>query len=285
MKIAVLSDIHGNLPALQTITADIEAWQPDMVVVNGDIINRGANSPACWQFVREKQTTAVWQLLRGNHEEYVLSSTDPTRPQTGPHAELRQFSDWTYQQIRDQALHLAALPDRWAWHAPDGSVFMVMHASVLGNRLGVYPDTTDEELRGRIFPAPAVFVTGHTHRALQRQIDKTLVINIGSAGLPFDGDWHVSYGRFTWQPRHGWHAEIRRLPYDRAQAERDLFTSGFMAEAGPMADLVLVELRIARGLIHHWVNQYQADFIAGNISLRASVDAFLDQEEFRPWRR
>lgn len=41
MKIAILSDIHGNLPALQTVADDIARWQPDQVIVNGDIVNRG----------------------------------------------------------------------------------------------------------------------------------------------------------------------------------------------------------------------------------------------------
>ncbi|MCA9981335.1 MAG: hypothetical protein KDD89_10890, partial [Anaerolineales bacterium] len=221
----------------------------------------------------------------GNHEDYVLTSCDPSRPQTGPKAEMRQFSEWTYLQVRDQAFELAAMPDRFAWQAPDGSTFMVMHASVLGNRLGIYPKTTDDELRTRIAPGPTLFVTAHTHRALRRQIDNSLVVNIGSSGLPFDDDWHVSYGRFVWQASGGWQAEVCRLPYDREQAERDLFTSGFMAEAGPFADLVLVELRIARGLIHCWAEKYQAAFLAGEIGLRESVDLFLAQADYRPWRR
>lgn len=285
MKIAILSDIHGNLPALQAVTADIETWQPDLVIVNGDIINRGPSNAACLDFALAKQAQAGWVLLRGNHEEYVLTGADPNRPRTGPKAELRGFSDWTYGQIHGRALEIAALPDRFAWHAPDGSTLMVMHGSVLGNRLGIYPNSTDAEIRTRIAPSPAIFVTAHTHRALERRVDESLVVNIGSAGLPFDDDWRVSYGRFRWTKREGWQAELRRLPYDRAQAERDLFSSGFMDEAGAFADLVLVELRLARGLIHRWAQVYQELFLAGEIGLRESVDLFLDQADYREWRR
>ncbi len=69
MKLAVLSDIHGNVPALQAVVEHVEAWGPDHVIVNGDIVNRGPYSLECLQAVQEKQAVQGWQLLRGNHED------------------------------------------------------------------------------------------------------------------------------------------------------------------------------------------------------------------------
>ncbi len=279
MKIAVLSDIHGNLPALRRVIADIEQWGPDLVVVNGDIVNRGPSNLACWQLIKAKEAAEGWHLLRGNHEDYVLMSANPSTPTAGPEAELRRFSDWTYRQLYPHRFELARLPDRWSWTAPDGSIMLVTHGTFLGNRIGIYPDTSDEDLRERIAPAPDVFVTGHTHRPLTRQIDEALVVNIGSAGLPFDGEWRVSYGRFTWGNGNGWQVEVPRLAYDRSQAEKDLFTSGFIAEAGPFARLVLVELRVAYGLIHRWTHQYHEAFLNQEISLGEAVDRFLSEND------
>ncbi len=81
MKIAVLSDIHGNLPALEAVTADIDTWQPEMIIVDGDIVNGGPCSRACWQFVQKQQLAiglagAAWQSrgLRGG----VDQSNHPT---------------------------------------------------------------------------------------------------------------------------------------------------------------------------------------------------------------
>jgi 3',5'-cyclic AMP phosphodiesterase CpdA len=68
MKFAILSDIHGNLPALQAVAAHIEAWQPDHTIVNGDIVNLGPDSVECWQFIETKQRSANWQITQGNHE-------------------------------------------------------------------------------------------------------------------------------------------------------------------------------------------------------------------------
>ncbi len=67
MKVAVLSDVHGNLPALRTVIADIDAWSPDLVVVGGDIINRGPLSGECLDLLVERQAADGWHLLRGNH--------------------------------------------------------------------------------------------------------------------------------------------------------------------------------------------------------------------------
>lgn len=275
MKVAVLSDIHGNLPALETVIEDITRWRPDQVVVNGDIINRGPSNLACWELVQKQVKSDGWIVLRGNHEDFVLKSANPSREKYGPEAEIRQFSEWTYQQMKPHLLAVAALPDRWTWTAPDGAVILATHASYVSNRLGVYPDNTDEELLARLSPLPDVFVTAHTHRALTRQLNDSLIVNIGSVGLPFDGDWRSSYGRFTWTKNNGWRVELQRLEYDRPQAIRDLFSSGFIAEAGPFAQLVLIELQISRGLIHRWHHTYQQAFVEGELSMQEAVDQFV----------
>ena len=72
MKLAVLADIHANLPALHSVASHIEAWQPDGVVLAGDVVNRGPRPLECLRFVQEKQRAAGWGVVRGNHEEYVM---------------------------------------------------------------------------------------------------------------------------------------------------------------------------------------------------------------------
>ena len=55
MKIAVLADIHGNMPALERVAAHIESWEADQVIVAGDVVNRGPLPRTCLQFVEERQ--------------------------------------------------------------------------------------------------------------------------------------------------------------------------------------------------------------------------------------
>ncbi len=282
MRIAVLSDIHGNMPALRAAAADIKQWQPDLVVVNGDIVNRGPCSLSSFEFVRYKAQAEGWHLLRGNHEDFILGCANPSRPSAGPQYELMRFALWTYQQLKGQVAALAALPDRYSWTAPDNSEIRVTHGSMANNRDGLYPKSSETEIRQKMAPAPAVFVTGHTHIPFVRQVDETLVVNVGSVGAPFDGDWRPSYGRFQWQPS-GWQADIVRLHYNQKEVEQDYVESGFLDEAGPFAQLMLVELRIARGLIFRWIRRYQEQLLAGTVDMESSVRHLLQDEALRPY--
>ena len=74
MRVAILADIHGNLPALEEVARQVEHLMPDLVLVAGDIVNRGPWSPECLAFVQERQAQAGWQVIRGNHEGYVIRS-------------------------------------------------------------------------------------------------------------------------------------------------------------------------------------------------------------------
>lgn len=281
VKIAVLSDIHGNLPALETVLADIDSWQPDKVVVAGDIVNRGPCSDVCLDLILERQRADNWHVIRGNHEDYVLDCRTVTPDD--PAWEIKQFGRWTLDQLNGRTDQLSALDSSYEWTPSNGRIMRVVHASMRSNRDGLYKGTADERLREQIAPAPAVFATGHTHRPFLRQIDDTQVVNVGSVGSPFDYDRRAAYGRFEWDAQSGWQAEIVRLPFDYDRIEQDYLTSGFLEGGGPMAQLMLVELRRARGLIFRWASKYQLAVEQGEISLEKSVRATLSESDVRPF--
>jgi predicted phosphodiesterase len=286
MKIAVISDIHGNLAALEQVIEHLESWQPDQVVVNGDIVSRGPRSRDCFLLLLEQRRQHNWFLLKGNHEEYVLDCGRPDCATAGPAYEIERFAHWTYQQLDGEIKALAALPEQFEWTAPDGSALRVVHASMRSNRDGIYVRTSDEELRKQIglppIAPPAVFVTAHTHRPLIRQLDDTLVVNIGSVGAPFDKDQRAGYGQFTWSCQ-GWQAQVARVEYDNQKTERDYIESGFLDEAGPLAQLMLLELRKARGLIFRWAYHYEAAVRNGDLTMEESVRRVMAEEDVRPY--
>jgi hypothetical protein len=176
---------------------------------------------------------------------------------------------------------LAALPERWQWTAPDDSTLVAMHGSVAGNRAGIYPFTSDEEVLRRIVPGVAVFVTAHTHIPLLRIVSGIQIVNVGSVGAPGDGDGRAAYGRLTWTRAAGWRAAIARVDYDRAEAERDFFSSGFMDQAGPEAELSLVQFRMMRDVRTLWAANDRNRVLAGELSLAESVRLWLEGDEFR----
>jgi predicted phosphodiesterase len=147
MKLAVLGDIHGNFVALQTVARHIEQWQPDIVVVAGDTVNRGPRPLECLQFVQNKQKSDGWLVIRGNHEDYVITYNNPETPRSGPEFEIFQTAYWTYQQLNGNVADLQAMPFQVDLTAPDGSDIRVVHASMRSNRDGIFPKTTDDQIR------------------------------------------------------------------------------------------------------------------------------------------
>lgn len=276
MKLAVLADIHANFPALLAVIDHIERWQPDQVIVAGDIVNRGPSPLPCLELVQDKVKTAGWLVVCGNHEEYILNVARQRETFSEPMLEILRFTDWTYQQLHQHLDILEALPFQQSLRAPNGLEARVVHASMLGNRDGVFPRTTIDELRQKIVPAPALLCVGHTHWPLVRYVDESIVVNVGAVGLPFDRDTRASYAQITWQ-RGTWQPEIVRLDYDRAQAERDFIETNFMQDGGPLAELILDELRYARSNLYRWTSQFQAAILAGEINTADAVRKFVQE--------
>jgi len=282
MKIAVISDIHGNFPALETVSDHIEMWKPDIVLVAGDIVNRGPRSIDCLLFLEKKQRENGWKIIRGNHEDYVISREDPKDPRTGPSYELYKPTHYIFQQLNNDVTGLKSLPEIIEIFSPQDEEIRMVHASMKNNRDGIYPETKKEKLESQISPAPSVFITGHTHRPFTRNVFDTLVVNAGSVGLPFDNDSRTGYAQIV-RNSHGWKAEIIRLNYDIAQAEKDFFDSGYIDGAGPLANIVLLELRLALSQLYHWSVRYSKSIIDGSISVAESAEEYLQKPIIKPY--
>lgn len=260
MKFAVFSDVHGNLPALQVVAADIDKWAPDFTVVNGDVVNRGPRPAACWNFVQAKVKNEGWHMTRGNHEEYVINHLNHSGSE-----KVFQMSIWTLAQMGVLADELLTLPDSWSHQHHKAGEFRATHASMAGSRVGVYPSdpsTPIEHFRPLIAPPPAVLCVGHTHLPMIKLIDDTWVINSGSAGQPCYGEKKACYARVTWH-KGEWEAEIVRLSYDRPQTQRDWFESGIFEETSLMTQLIYHEWRTALPLLLKWFREYVPQRTAG----------------------
>jgi putative phosphoesterase len=275
MKVAIFSDVQANLPPMETVVEHILNWGADLVISNGDLVNRGPSSLACLNLFETLREQHSWIALRGNHEDYVLHCA---RSKAGddPKARLRLFTDWTVQQLGKHISLLKQWPDHYCFHAPDDaqSWVHVTHGTLAGNRFGVLKQSKDSELATRIPTDLSVFVTAHTHRPLIRQLGKTQIINVGSAGSPFDGDKRASYGQLRYH-KGTWRAKIIRLPYDRQAAEQDYFDSGFLEKGGPMARLIFEEWCRAQGFMPQWHRYLQGRPLKDMRDLETALDSFL----------
>jgi predicted phosphodiesterase len=276
-KIAVLADIHGNLAALHALLEDLERWSPDLVVVAGDTVNRGPDSGVCLELILRMVAERGWRLIRGNHERYVLTYDHdrqcPDFPAVGPRHEISRTIAWTHAQVAAQIATIAALPESLQIDLGDATM-AVYHASARHDRDGISPNSPDAELRHQIDPAAAVFCVGHTHVPFTRRLDGTLVINVGSIGLPFDGDRRAAYARLT-RERAGWQARIVRLAYDVALTEHAFRASGMLDATGAIGHLMLREVQTGCSLLFHFVPIYYERILAGAISVEEAVSEFL----------
>lgn len=274
MKLAVLADVHSNVAALERVSDHLARWGPDRVVLVGDVINRGPRPRACLAYVQQKVAGDGWELVRGNHEDYVLLHADPASPRSGPQFEIFRNSFWTYLQVADQVEYLASMPEQVSFDDPGGGETRFVHGSMQGPRAGIFPSISDETLRAKIAPPPATLCVGHTHVPLVKRLDGTLVVNVGSVGVPFDRDRRAAYAQLLWR-RGRWEAEIVRLDYDWAQTEREFSETGFLSGAGPLAEIMLLEFQQARSHIHLWIGRYEQAILAGELSVAESVAAYL----------
>ena len=275
MKIAALGDIHGNYQALIAVLDHIERWKPDLVLVLGDIINRGPRSRDCLQLVREKGLDPTWHSIRGNHEGYVLEFEDPSLPRSGIEFDLREVIYYTYESLSLEEIQAVAdLPFHLSLEVEDDQLIRAWHASTAGERIGIYPDTPENEFPKLVDPQADLFLVGHTHQPFIRKWAQTTIVNVGSVGLPFDGDTRASYAKLEHHGQ-GWQSEIIRVDYDRKSAEDDFYSSGFIPAGGAMADLILAEVRLGWPQLSKWFKRYENAVRAGEISLENAVAEFL----------
>lgn len=242
MKVAVISDIHGNLHALDAVLADIERERPDRVVCAGDIPNPFLRSLDAWL----KLKAMGIPLLRGNHEDYIVSYFSGDRP------EIRDSVH--FQPVQIVARHLGEEIAREMSALPFDLLIddlYICHASPQHNARS-YIRGVDAEMarafRERVRAAQTV-VAGHIHTQWKGEWEgKRLVIG-GSVGLPHHGEPEAEYVLLTRANTGQWYADLRTVPYDHEAAIREYRDSSAFAEGGPVARLLLRELQEARPIL------------------------------------
>ncbi len=239
-KIAVLADIHGNLPALEAVLEDIEIQAPDEVLVGGDLVGRGPQGSAVIREIRRRS----WVSIRGNHEEYLLSFRRRDVPPDWLHLEEWASSRWMAAELSDDDIeYLASL----AFSARSDSIsrLLLTHGSPVGTNDGLGPWTRASKL-DRLLAGieESVLVCGHTHRPMVRELERGLVVNVGSVGLPFNGDRRAQYAMLTWVDGDC-RVDLRQVEYDLEATLSAYRTTGFLEAGGVTAQLLELELRHA----------------------------------------
>lgn len=229
MKLAIVSDVHGNLAALEAVIEDVGSVKPDLVVHGGDLAVNGPHPAECVDRIRE----LGWPGIAGNTDLALW-----TLPET-----LRESVVNTFRVLAAATTDLLGA-ERVAWLKTlllewhDGDRVALVHAVPGDTWKGVLPGTSDAELQEIYDPLGAeVAVYCHIHRPYIRKLDRFTVANSGSVGLPWDGDARSSYLLIeNGQP------VVRRVVYDVERHIADLEHSAY-----PSSQWLIQQARTAAG--------------------------------------
>ncbi len=229
-RIAVLSDVHGNLVALDACLVDLETQGgADEIVVAGDICIDGPKPKKVLQRLEEVGARCV----RGNTERYLFESgrTDGFLP-----AKAAQIA-WTRRELGERWISwLAELP--FALRVgEDANELLIVHANPQNDEEHLWPDADDELLRRLVGEERATTIAfGHLHLPYVRIWRGRMLVNVASAGLPKDGDPRACYAIFT-ERDGGWQVKHRRVPFDVKKVATQLADCGIPENAELIATL------------------------------------------------
>lgn len=278
MRFAVIADIHANFAALEEVEQELARLAPDAIYVAGDFLNRGPQP----REVRDFLYARGWPMTRGNHEDYVIAQCREYSREDAAANPIWQPARWTANQIDKRGDELAALPLSFNFPAPNESRILIAHGRPQVNNDGIFLRTSGEEIEELLGEnPPSLFVCAHTHVPLIRKLPRTLVVNVGSVGLPFDGDPRARFGLFTW--KNGvWNAEIMAREYSRERALASYESSGFLEEnesgGGPLARVIMREVETARPHLGPWVRNFAGKVHDGELTVKEACAEYLREE-------
>jgi predicted phosphodiesterase len=237
MRVAILADIHGNLPACEAVLQDIARNGADVVVAAGDLALRGAHPRETVELLFDR----CQSILLGNTDCYIAGNYLGGAYREREHWK-RDLLGWTRDQLGPEwTRKLGELPFSVRYSPRRGQDLYVCHANPRNLEESVDP-TLDEASLRRFFAHldAAACAFGHLHFPYRRRFGRMLLADVASAGIPRDGDIRPAYGLFTWTPR-GWRVQIRRVRYS-VRRETQALTAR-RVPGGPLLVHKLLEAR------------------------------------------
>jgi putative phosphoesterase len=215
MRIAIFSDVHGNLPALTATLADIEAQRPDRVCCLGDLVGYASSPNEVIDLIRQRGIPTIM----GNYDDGVgferaecgCAYRDPIDQELG-----QQSLEWTKAQTTEtNKAFLRGLVPQIRFEA-DGKRILLVHGSPRKMNEYLFEDRPHSSFQRLARSSDAdVIAFGHIHMPYVKPVDGVLFVNVGSVGKPKDRDIRGCYAMLE-TPQLS--VTLRRVPYDVAAA-------------------------------------------------------------------
>jgi predicted phosphodiesterase len=216
-RIAALSDVHGNIAALEAVLADVAREKPDRVVVAGDLVLNGPEPVAVVDLLRTLVADGA-AIVAGNTDvavaDFDYAAAFPWMTDGVPDA-IVAAAEWAHEALgEDRVDWLRSLPSERRVRTDDDTLVLVCHASPGSQTAGFDQNLDPSVTIERVARTDArVIVCGHTHLPEVRDLGWKVIVNDGSAGYIFDGDPTASWALIDLDAGEVT-AEIRRTTFD-----------------------------------------------------------------------
>ena len=216
MRLAIVSDIHGNLSALEAVFADVAEQRPDRVYCLGDLVGYGASPNEVTDRIRNEGMPTIM----GNYDDGVgfdrdecgCAYRDPAEKDRGD----RSLA-WTRAHVTPENKEFLRGLLKELRFTVDGKRVLLVHGSPRKINEYLFEDRPLTSFQRLAASSNAdVIVFGHTHKPYRKDVDGVLFINVGSVGKPKDGDWRACYAMVELGEVPS--VTFRRIPYDVASA-------------------------------------------------------------------
>ncbi len=213
MRVAIFSDIHGNLQALDAVLADIDAQRPDAIYCLGDLVGYGANPNE----VADKVRRGDYPTVMGNYDDGVGFDRDEcgcAYREEAARARGQRSLEWTKARVTPALkAYLRTLASELRFDA-DGSRVLLVHGSPRKMNEYLFEDRPLSSFERLAATSAAEIVAfGHTHKPYVKNVGGVTFLNVGSVGKPKDGDWRACYALLE-----DGTPSFRRVEYDVAAA-------------------------------------------------------------------
>ena len=180
MRLALIADIHGNLPALDAVLAEIRREGVDRIVCLGDI-SLGPQTVETLERVRSLDCP----VIMGNWDAWLLGGMPQLEGRLGK--VLGDLRSWSAEQLSaEQRHHLTGFRPTVEVALADGATLLAFHGSPRSFEDMILATTPDEEVEEMLADrSELVLAGGHTHFQLFRRLGESVLLNPGSIGMPF----------------------------------------------------------------------------------------------------
>jgi putative phosphoesterase len=215
-RIAVLSDVHGNAPALAAVRKAIKVAKPDAILIAGDLVLNGPDPVEAVDGIMEMEQAGAL-VIQGNTDvavaDFDYSAAFPWMTEGVPES-IQSAAEWAHEQLGEERLEwLRRLPSERRIRV-DGTLVLVCHASPGSQTSGFDRDLDPSVTIERAARTDAqVICCGHTHQPEVRDLGWKSIVNDGSAGYVFDGDPSASWALVDVADGEV-SAEIKRAEFD-----------------------------------------------------------------------